>query len=60
MNILMINSKRLMKYDLFSRLLTLIEERYQKKILRYHFWEDRQRSLLGHLLSRYAIMQQFQ
>ena len=59
MNILMINSKRLMKYDLFSRLLTLIEERYQKKILRYHFWEDRQRSLLGHLLSRYAIMQQF-
>ncbi len=59
MIILMINSKQLMEEELFLKLLTLIEERYQKKILRYHFWEDRQRSLLGHLLSRYAIMQQY-
>ena len=40
-------------------LLELIEEEDRKQILRYQFWQDRQRSLLGHLLSRYAIIQEY-
>ncbi|BBK81042.1 hypothetical protein SM3g_17970 [Streptococcus mutans] len=44
---------------MFFSLLELIEEEDRKQILRYQFWQDRQRSLLGHLLSRYAIIQEY-
>lgn len=47
------------KDELFIELLKLVDVDYQRKILRYRFWQDRQRSLFGHLLARYTIMQSY-
>lgn len=59
MNIYIINIRKRLDDILFTDLLKLIDVNYQQKILRYRFWEDRQRSLYGHLLSRYAIIKKW-
>lgn len=58
MEILIYHIQPPLEDDLFFDLLALIDEAYQNKILRYRFWEDKQRSLLGHLLLRYAAIHQ--
>lgn len=59
MKIFKIRSQKPLEDRMFFSLLELIEEEDRKQILRYQFWQDRQRSLLGHLLSRYAIIQEY-
>ncbi|UVT94204.1 4'-phosphopantetheinyl transferase superfamily protein [Streptococcus mutans] len=59
MKIFKIRSQKPLEDRIFFSLLELIEEEDRKQILRYQFWQDRQRSLLGHLLSRYAIVQEY-
>lgn len=59
MKIFKIRSRKPLEDRMFFSLLELIEEEDRKQILRYRFWQDRQRSLLGHLLSRYAIIQAY-
>ncbi|MCB5034016.1 4'-phosphopantetheinyl transferase superfamily protein [Streptococcus mutans] len=59
MKIFKIRSQKPLEDRMFFSLLELIEEEDRKQILRYQFWQDRQRSLLGHLLSRYAIVQEY-
>lgn len=59
MKIYAVNSKLKLPDILFQIFMECIEPYYQERILRYRFWEDRQRSLLGHILSRYAIIKQF-
>lgn len=44
---------------LYGELLGLIDTAYRERIVRYRFWEDRQCSLLGQVLARYAIMKNF-
>lgn len=41
--------------DDFERLLGLVSEKKKERILRFHMFEDAQRSLLGDILARYAI-----
>lgn len=41
--------------DEFMRLLSFVSDEKKEKILRFHRFEDAQRSLLGDLLARYAI-----
>ncbi|NLQ92062.1 4'-phosphopantetheinyl transferase superfamily protein [Streptococcus mutans] len=59
MKIFKIRSQKPLEDRMFFSLLELIEEEDRKQILRYQFWQDRQRLLLGHLLSRYAIIQEY-
>ena len=59
MKIFKIRSQKPLEDRMFFSLLELIEEEDRKQILRYQFWQDRQRSLLGHLLSRYTIIQEY-
>lgn len=59
MKIYAVNSKLKLPDILFQEFMECIETYYQEQILRYRFWEDRQRSLLGHILSRYALINQF-
>ncbi|NLQ75081.1 4'-phosphopantetheinyl transferase family protein [Streptococcus mutans] len=59
MKIFKIRSQKPLEDRMFFSLLELIEEEDRKQILRYQFWQDRQQSLLGHLLSRYAIIQEY-
>lgn len=59
MNIYITNIKKRIDDEQFLELLKLVDVNYQRKILRYRFWEDRQRSLYGHLLARYAIKELF-
>ena len=59
MKIFKIRSQKPLEDRMFFSLLELIEEEDRKQILRYQFRQDRQRSLLGHLLSRYAIIQEY-
>lgn len=59
MKIFKIRSQKPLEDRMFFSLLELIEEEDRKQILRYQFWQDRQRSLLGHLLSKYAIIQEY-
>ncbi len=59
MKIFKIRSRNPLGDRMFFSLLGLIEEEERKRILHYRFWQDRQRSLLGHLLSRYAVMKEY-
>lgn len=59
MKIYAVNSKLKLPDILFQEFMEWIEPNYQERILRYRFWEDRQRSLLGHILYRYALIKQF-
>jgi len=59
MEIYTVDSQRRMPDVLYGKFLELIDPAYRERILRYRFWEDRQRSLLGQVLARYAIMKNF-
>ncbi len=59
MKIYSINSRIRLPDMLYEELLKWIDLDYKERILRYHFWEDRQRSLLGRLLCTYAIIKNF-
>ncbi|TCL57582.1 4'-phosphopantetheinyl transferase [Kineothrix alysoides] len=59
MKIYSVNSRIRLSDTLYEELLKLVDLDYQERILRYRFWEDRQRSLFGCLLSRYAIIKNF-
>jgi 4'-phosphopantetheinyl transferase len=59
MEIYAVNSHKRLPAILYEELLEVIDEAYRERIARYRFWEDRQRSLLGQVLVRYAIIKNF-
>lgn len=48
-----------MEKEDFSRLLNCVSEEKRERILRFHRFEDAQRTLLGDVLSRYALCKRF-
>lgn len=59
MKIYAVNSRVQLSDVLYQECLKWIEPYFRERILRYRFWEERQRSLLGRLLTRYAIIKNF-
>lgn len=45
-----------MKITDFNSLLSFVSEKKKQRILRFHRFEDAQRSLLGETIARYAIV----